>query len=182
MEYKVIRSRRKTAAIEVKNGQVTVRAPLYMTDGQILDMIRRHLPQIEENLRRQKAAMAADPVRRLTEEDIRLLKEKAAQLIPARVAYYAPLVGVRPASVHIRCQKTRWGSCSNRGSLNFNCLLMLAPSQSIDSVVVHELCHLKHMDHSKAFYAEVRRVFPEYDKWNGWLKQNGSRIMKAAFY
>ena len=62
--------------------------------------------------------------------------------------------------------------------MNSNCLLMLAPPEVLDSVVVHELCHRKEMNHSKQFYEEVRRVFPEYDKWNGWLKTHGPDLMK----
>ncbi|MBR0136778.1 MAG: M48 family metallopeptidase, partial [Clostridia bacterium] len=65
----------------------------------------------------------------------------------------------------------------SKGNLNFNCLLMLTPPEIIDSVVVHELCHLKHMNHSPRFYAEVRRVFPDYDRQSKWLKQNGPAIM-----
>ncbi len=73
----------------------------------------------------------------------------------------------------IRSQRTKWGSCSAKGNLSFNCLLMLAPPEFLDSIVVHELCHRKEMNHSKRFYAEVLRVFPEYRKWNKWLKENG---------
>ncbi|MBQ6684544.1 MAG: M48 family metallopeptidase, partial [Firmicutes bacterium] len=90
-----------------------------------------------------------------------------------RVAHYAPLVGVDYGRITIRNQKTRWGSCSSQGNLNFNCLLMLFPDEVIDSVVVHELCHRKHMNHSAKFYKEVERVFPEYRKWHQWLNENG---------
>ena len=77
----------------------------------------------------------------------------------------------------IRNQKTRWGSCSSNGRLNFNCLLMLAPREVLDSVVVHELCHLKEMNHSDRFYAEVYRVFPEYDRCSRWLKTDGTVLL-----
>ena len=79
--------------------------------------------------------------------------------------------------ITIRNQRTRWGSCSVKGNLNFNCLLMLTPPQVLDSVVVHELCHRKEMNHSPAFYEHVLRVFPEYRKWDKWLKENGAAIM-----
>lgn len=72
----------------------------------------------------------------------------------------------------------KWGSCSSKGNLNFNCLLMLTPQKVIDSVVVHELCHRKEMNHSDKFYAEVLRVFPEYWTWDKWLKDNGDMLMK----
>ncbi|MDY3888895.1 MAG: M48 family metallopeptidase, partial [Agathobacter sp.] len=84
------------------------------------------------------------------------------EYIPKRVAYFADIMGVDYGRITIRMQKTRWGSCSSKGNLNFNCLLMLAPPEVIDYVVVHELCHRKEMNHSKAFWREVERVLPDY--------------------
>ena len=98
--------------------------------------------------------------------------------IPERVAYYAPIAGVSYGRITIRNQKSRWGSCSAKGNLNFNCLLMLTPPEVIDSVVVHELCHRKEMNHSRRFYDEVLRVYPDYHIWNKWLKENGAAIMR----
>ena len=92
-------------------------------------------------------------MRRLTAEELRALSDKAREVIAARVAYYAPRIGVTYGKITIRRQRTRWGSCSSRGGLSFNCLLMLAPPEALDSVVVHELCHRKEMNHSDRFYA-----------------------------
>lgn len=111
-------------------------------------------------------------------DEIQALADKALKVIPERVKYYAPKVGVTYGRITIRNQRSRWGSCSAKGNLNFNCLLMLTPPEVIDSVVVHELCHRKEMNHSDRFYAEVLRVFPEYHKWNKWLKENGSTLMQ----
>ena len=80
------------------------------------------------------------------------LASKALDYIPGRVKYYADIIGVTYGKITIRNQKTRWGSCSSKGNLNFNCLLMLMPPEVIDYVVVHELCHRKQMNHSKAFW------------------------------
>lgn len=101
------------------------------------------------------------------------MAEIALVVIPEKVRHYAPLVGVDYGRITIRNQRTRWGSCSSKGNLNFNYLLMLLPDDVIDSVVVHELCHRKHMNHSPQFYAEVERVFPEYKSSNKWLNENG---------
>lgn len=91
--------------------------------------------------------------------------------------YYAPKIGVTYNIITIRCQRTRWGSCSSKGNLNFNCLLALFPNEVIDSVVVHELCHRKHMNHSPQFYAEIEKVFPEYKRYHTWLNDNGGVYM-----
>ena len=80
----------------------------------------------------------------------------------------------------IRLQKSRWGSCSVDRNLNFNCLLVLMPPEILDSVVVHELCHRRHMNHSKEFYDEVLRIFPDYKRCNKWLKQNGGVFFKRC--
>ena len=98
-------------------------------------------------------------------------------MIPERVRYYAERIGVRPKKITIRNQKSRWGSCSAGGNLNFNCLLMLAPTEVMDSVVVHELCHMKEMNHSERFYREVYRVYPEYDRCHRWLKEHGAELL-----
>ena len=113
----------------------------------------------------------------LSEEELLDLRAQAKEYFPQRVAYYADYLGVHPNRITIRCQKTRWGSCSSKGNLNFNCLLMLTPTEVIDSVVVHEVCHLLEMNHSKRFYEHVYRVYPEYKKYHDWLKKHGPEIM-----
>ena len=102
-------------------------------------------------------------------------------MIPQSLALYAPLVGVDYGRVTLRMQKTRWGSCSPQGNLNFNILLMLAPAQVLDYVVVHELCHRLEMNHSPAFWAQVERVLPDYRQRRKWLKDFGGSLMLRAF-
>ena len=118
-----------------------------------------------------------EDIRKLTHDELLELANRALEVIPQRVAHYAPLVGVDYGRITIRNQRTRWGSCSAQGNLNFNCLLMLAPPEVLDSVVVHELCHRKEPNHSQRFYAEVLRVFPDYRTHNKWLKENGHRLL-----
>lgn len=178
MEYRVIRSARRTLALEIKDGEALVRAPRLAPRAVIDAFVRGHedwlRARLQQERERQRAAEAAGA---LTPEALRALKEEAKTVIPERVRYFSPLIGVTVKRVTIRSQQTKWGSCSSKGNLNFNCLLMLAPREVLDSVVVHELCHLKEMNHSERFYAEVLRVFPEYRRWHGWLRENGSVLM-----
>lgn len=100
-----------------------------------------------------------------------LLVAVAKRYIPERVAYWADIIGVTYGRISIRQQKTRWGSCSGEGNLNFNCLLMQMPKEIIDYVIVHELCHRKQMNHSKLFWAEVAKILPDYKERRKALKE-----------
>ncbi|MBQ9031329.1 MAG: M48 family metallopeptidase [Parasporobacterium sp.] len=181
ISYQLIRSRRRTLGMEIRDGRLIVRAPLRCSGGEIERFVRAHSSWILRQMARSDLQTArAEQAGRLEETQIRELKQQAMQVIPKRVQYYAPLIGVDYGRITIRCQKTRWGSCSSKGNLSFNCLLMLAPLQVLDSVVVHELCHRKQMNHSQAFYREVYRVFPEYNKWHRWLKTNGAVLLKRV--
>ena len=180
--YQLIRSRRKTLGMEIRDGKVIVRAPLRCSKAEIDRFVLAHKSWLEKHLSKaREAQQEADDQGRLTMEEIRELGEEALRVIPERVRHYAPLIKVNYGRITIRCQKTRWGSCSSKKNLNFNCLLMLTPPEVIDSVVVHELCHLKEMNHSPAFYAEILRVYPEYHKWDQWLKKHGPAIMKRVY-
>ena len=178
MQYQIIRSARKTLSIQIKPEGVIVRAPLRATDAQIERFVQEHSDWIEKHLKKmevqQKKLADVEP---LSMEEIRALADQALKVIPERVKYYAPKIGVTYGRITIRNQRSKWGSCSAKGNLNFNCLLMLTPPEVIDSVVVHELCHRKEMNHSDRFYAEVLRVFPDYWKWHRWLKENGNLLM-----
>ncbi len=178
MQIKVIKSRRKSFGLEIKNAEVIVRAPIWATSAEIEAFVKKHSTWIEKKLAKAEARQSiAAQLPPLGDEDIKALAKSAKKVIPERVAYYAPIVGVSYGSISIRTQRTRWGSCSSKGNLSFNCLLMLAPPEVLDGVVVHELCHIKQMNHSKAFYAEVLRVYPDYKQCAKWLKENGAVLM-----
>ena len=179
MKFTIIRSSRKTLGLEVKEQGIIVRAPERASTREIDNFVRSHRDWIEKKLKilEEQRKLAQEP---LTEEEIRGLVSDAQKYIPERVAYYAPLIGVKYSRVTVRKQHTRWGSCSSKRNLSFNCLLMLTPPEVIDSVVVHELCHLKEMNHSKRFYHEVLKVYPDYRKWDKWLRENGRAIMMRA--
>lgn len=103
-------------------------------------------------------------------------REAAKEYIPKRVDYFIALTGGSYERITVRGQKTRWGSCSSRGTLSFNWKLMLAPPAILDYVVVHELCHLTHMNHSREFWQAVERVLPDYKERRRWLREHGDEL------
>lgn len=174
-EYEIIKSNRRSISIQVKSdGRVIVRAPWFATNRQIDKFVNSKGEWVNKHLIKQRERSLA--YKGVSDQELKELYKKAKQVIPERVAYYAPLVGVDYGRITIRNQKTRWGSCSSKGNLNFNVRLMLTPIEVIDSVVVHELCHRIEMNHSERFYREVYRVYPDYDKWHRWLKKNGPTL------
>lgn len=181
MKVTVIRSNRKTVAIQVNSDlSVTVRAPRSVSEKDIEEILKKKEAWISkhiEKIKETKERVEAEPTEKLTREKVIALAEEALKVIPERVEYFAKVIGVTYGKITIRNQKTRWGSCSSKGNLNFNCLLMLAPPEVLDYVVVHELCHRKQMNHSKAFWLEVEKVLPDYKEARKWLKEDGSQII-----
>ena len=181
MEYQLIRSGRRSLGASIKDGKLVVRAPFRTPIHEIEAFLIKHMAWIERHLakdRERREALRA--VRSLSAEEIAALKKGAREVIPARVAHYAEEIGVTYGRVSIRLQKTRWGSCTARGDLSFNALLLLTPPEVLDAIVVHELCHRKHMDHSRRFYAEVLSVMPDYRARRKWLRENGDRLLAMA--
>lgn len=174
VDYQIVRSDRKTVSIQIKpDGTIVVRAPRRMPAAQIRDFVNSKEDWIAKHL----SAMEQNPSRRLTPAQLEQLREQARAIITERVAFFAPYVGVTYGRISIRTQHTRWGSCSSGGNLNFNCLLAMAPPQVLDYVVVHELCHRRHMNHSDHFWAAVETVLPDYRESKRWLKENGRKLM-----
>ena len=170
----VIRSSRRTVAVEItRDRRVLVRAPLRMKDRDIETFLELKSPWIAAHLAR---PVATQPP--LTEAEKAALMAVARDDIPHRVAQFAPQVGVSVGRITIRCQHTRWGSCSSKENLNFNCLLMLCPEWVRDYVVIHELCHRREMNHSPRFWALVAANCPDYAAARKWLKTQGRAIME----
>lgn len=115
-----------------------------------------------------------------TKQQKKLLMDRAKSVIPPRVHYYARTMGVTYGRISIRMQKTRWGSCSSDGNLNFNACLVNAPREIMDYVVVHELCHRKEMNHSPRFWAEVEKVLPDYKERRQWLRDHEKELSAAG--
>ena len=182
IQYTVIRSSRKSLGMQVTEKGIVVRAPYLAPSFQIERFVREHEDWARAQLAKIEAKRSkVSSVKVMTGAQMNKLKKLAKAYIPGRVDHYARLLGVsnRISSLSIRCQKTRWGSCTSKGSISINCLLMLAPKEVLDAVVVHELCHLFEMNHSQRFYAYVLSVYPDYKKWYKWLKDNGS-VLQAT--
>ena len=175
--FELIRSARRTIAVEIRNDRVIVRAPLRMSKTEIERFVASKADWINKHLEaaKQRQSIFVQP---FTAAEIQQLADAALHDIPQRVRKYAAIIGVTVGRITIRNQKTRWGSCSSKGNLNFNCLLMLCPEEVRDYVVVHELCHRKELNHSSRFWNEVARVMPDYAARRKWLKDNGAVLIQ----
>lgn len=173
--YEIIKSSRKTIAVEVRqDGSVLVRAPRNCPQSRIDTFLKEKqawvLAKVEEQKEKEADSMKIQP---LSEAEQRLYRDKAREIFEQKVSYYAQMMGVSYGRIAIRDQKTRWGSCSGEGNLNFNWRLIFAPAGVMDYVVVHELAHRKEMNHSPRFWRVVEDTMPEYRKYQKWLKENG---------
>lgn len=178
---RLIRARRKTLSIRItQEGNLEIRAPLGMPKGEIEAFLKEKAQWIETHRAKVLAEYAQGQEAPLGEEEILTLAEQMRQRLPEKLNRHAASMGVTFGRVTIRCQQTRWGSCSSRGNLNFNCLLMLAPEEVLDYVVVHELAHRKQMNHSALFWQEVARECPDYKKSLRWLKDRGGALLSQA--
>ncbi len=164
MEYKIIRSNRRTAALEITPTlEIIVRAPRFMRDRDIQRFVESHQQWLQKHMEIQRIRQANRPPAPTPEEE-QVLRERAASILPQKVVYYAAIMGVQPTGVRITSAKKRFGSCSGKNALCFSWRLMMYPEDAIDYVVVHELAHIRHHDHSAAFYRFVASVMPDY-KW-----------------
>ena len=160
--YELIRSRRKTLALEItKDCRVLVRAPLGLSQAKIDAFVERHTDWIHTHLEQQRQRMASAPPPP-TEADIAALKAKARAILPEKVADWSRKMGVAPTGLKITTARKRYGSCSGKNSLCFSCFLMDCPEEAIDLVVVHELCHIKEKNHGPRFYALLGQYLPDY--------------------
>lgn len=182
IDYEIIYSKRKTISIEITPvGKVLVRAPKRVPEKEIKDFleakeawIRKHLDRVQKEQDKQAA------IEPLTDDEIAALKESAKYYFPQKVEEYAKLMGVTYGKITIRFQHSLWGSCSSKGNLNFNCLLMRLAPELRDYVIVHELAHRKHMDHSAAFWNTVEKILPDYGARRQSLREEGHDLMLSA--
>ncbi|HAN20599.1 MAG: hypothetical protein A2Y15_08940 [Clostridiales bacterium GWF2_36_10] len=161
LDYKLIRSSRKTLSLEISaDKQIIVRAPFRVQKSVIDSFVCKHIVWIEKHLEKRKNQINKELV--LTSEQIKELKRKASEYLPSKTAYFANIMDVKPTSVKITSAKKRFGSCSPKNGICYSWRLMNYPVLAIDYVIVHELAHIKHKNHSKALYEYIEKYLPDY--------------------
>lgn len=168
MDYELIRSDRRTLALQIRDQRVVVRAPRRLPRRDIDRFVAAHAGWIERRLQQARQYSLDHPEPEPAQRA--QLAARARAELPARVAHYGAIMGVMPTRVTITDARTRLGSCSSKGAICFSWRLMLCPDAAIDYVVVHELAHLRHMDHGPEFYAEIERVLPDHRRRRALLR------------
>ena len=182
IRVEVVYSRRRTLGLEVRaDGRVILRAPKGLSNQAVMDFVKERQAWIvqkwfeTERIRRQKAERPPRDYEQNPALEAQYRKE-ARRRITERAAYFAEKMGVDYGRIAIKAAKTRWGSCSARGNLNFHWKLILMPPAILDYVVVHELAHRIEMNHSPRFWTQVERILPDYRERRRWIKENGGLI------
>ncbi len=173
LPIRVERSKRKTMTIQITDQmELLVKVPLRTSEREMY----RFIMQKQFWLYKQAKRVLQNNAHRIVRSDaeIRCLREQARSLLAAKSDFYARQLGVCYKRLRIGEQKTRWGSCSSKGTLSYNWKLVLMPEEIQDYVVVHELCHLKELNHSPRFWKLVEDVLPDYALRRAWLKQHGN--------
>ena len=162
-DYELKRSRRKTLSIQVtRDCRVVVKAPLLLSKRKIEDFVIQHESWILTHLAQQKKRLENAPPEP-TAEEIKALKEKAKEYIVPKVKEYAQIMGLEYGEIKITSAKTRYGSCNTKThNLCFSYKLIQKPLDLVDYVIVHELAHIVHPNHSKDFYSYIERYMPDY--------------------
>lgn len=168
MNYQVKYSKRKTISISIDKGEVVVRSPLGVDRKTIEDVIEKHKRWIEKHLEIQKRK--SDLFDSLSEDDIKILKKSAKQYFKDKTEYFSKIMGLEYGRITITSAQKRFGSCSSQGNISYSYRLMLYPEEAREYVVVHELAHLKQMNHSSKFYKIVESVLPDYKRRKKLLK------------
>jgi predicted metal-dependent hydrolase len=151
----------------------TLTVPAWMPNADVDRIIETHREWIAHERAKQRPRLRLDPRTVSEAEARRAVRELVGMLIEEE----APQLGVAPARIQIRDQRSRWGSCSTRGTLSFNWRLVLAPLEVLDYVVVHELCHLREPNHSRRFWGLVETRRPDWRLHRDWLHEHGPELL-----
>ncbi len=169
-DYTLIRAKRRTMSLQLdRDGNAVVRAPYGVKKEFIDRFVAAHGDWLARARAKQQSRRAAHP--EPTEAEREALIAQAKEYLPARVAHWSAVMGLTPTGIRITSARTRFGSCSGKNSICFSWRLMQYPPEAIDYVVVHELAHIRHHDHSPAFYALVERYMSDWRERMKLLKE-----------
>ena len=169
-DYTLIRARRRTMSLQLdRDGNAVVRAPYGVKKEFIDRFVAEHEGWLARAREKQQNRRLAHP--EPTDEERKALLAQAREYLPMRVDYWSGIMGLAPAGIKITSARTRFGSCSGKNSICFSWRLMQYPPEAIDYVVVHELAHIRHHDHSPAFYALIERYMPDWRERMKLLKE-----------
>lgn len=158
------------------DGRVSVTAPAVMPDGIIERYVRSKAGWIKKHLGRMEARKAKSLLPKAMPGDYEKFKGQALRLVSSMIGRLSPLLGLAPKKITIRRQKSRWGSCSRKGSLNFNYRIVFLPQEMAEYIVAHELCHLKEFNHSGRFWDLVATAIPEYKRIRKALREGSIEV------
>lgn len=183
LTLRVIRSDRRTLCLEVQpDSSLLVRAPKSMSIQRIENFVCSKRNAVDKHIEKLKSLdCKSNEYKRLNKDEISMLCKNGRAFLSERVRYLSSVTELTYGKINVGLKKSIWGSCSVKGNLNFNCLLMLCPDEIIDYIILHELCHTAEMNHSKRFWDLLARFCPDYKERRLWLKTNGSKIIYAQF-
>ena len=153
-------SKRRSVSLKVKNGDLLISAPIGTSKNDINKILEKHSEWIKKAVAREKATR--EKFESLSESDVKMLKKEARKYLVPLCEYYSSLTGLEYNKISITSAKTRFGSCSSAKNISFSYRIMLYPESAREYVVLHEIAHLKEMNHSPDFYAIIERYMPDY--------------------
>ncbi len=168
MEYRIVYSKRRTVSIRVTDSGVEVRSPYGVKKEDLDRIVEKHANWIERTEKRVRSEQSFWDS--MSDEQIKELKTLAREVLTKKTEMYSNIMGLKYGRISITSAKKRFGSCSSRGDISYSYRLMAYPDRAVDYVVVHELCHIVHMDHSAQFYAMIERILPDYRERRALLK------------
>ena len=168
MEYRIVYSTRKTVSIQIKGGEIIVRAPRGLAVSKIEKIVDKHSEWIKKALVRQAQREAG--YESVGENDIKALRKAARAYFNEKCPIFAEKMGLEYKRIGITSARTRFGSCSSKKNINFSFYLMLYPEEAREYVIVHELAHLVEMNHSPRFYQIIEHYLPDYKERRRMLK------------
>ncbi len=156
------------------SGHVLLSRPWWVREKEALAFLERHKDWLEEIHRKHLSSLPPD-LRANDREHYKKNKERARALLKKKVEYWNRFYGFRFTAIRVADQKSRWGSCSSKGTLSFSYKVLFLPEELQDYLVVHELCHLKEMNHSADFWELVSRTIPRFKERRRDLRKGGIR-------